>query len=189
MVLGYGAVGQHVARVLGAMGMGVLATRRGAEDVSTDNGVQIFPADRLRELLPRCTALVVSLPLTDATRGLLGAQELSLLQPDCCIVNVGRAEIIDQDALWAALTAPDSRLSYGADVWWTEPKDAEAASNTAPARHDFGSLDNVVLTPHFAGGIGLGGIEEERADRVCAVLAAIAMGDDSLTPVDLSLGY
>lgn len=187
LVLGYGAVGQHVARVLAAMGMKVMATRRGAEEVSDDNGVQVYPTRQLQELLPRCTALVSCLPLTDATRGLLGSAELALLQADCCVVNVGRAEVIDEDAIWVALTSEEKRVSFGADVWWSEPKESDPAPS--PSRHDFGSLDNVVMTPHLAGGLGLAGMEEDRADTVGTILAAIALEDETLKPLDLSLGY
>jgi len=187
LVLGYGNVGQHVARVLAATGMTVMTTRSSATEVSQDGAVQIFPAEQLAELLPRCTALVITLPLTSATRGMLGAKELALLRKECSIVNIGRAEVIDEDALWAELTSPEKQLGYAADVWWAEPK-ADAQS-TAPSRHDFAGLDNVIMTPHIADGLGLAGMEEARADAVSKVLASVCAGDGSVRPVNPSAGY
>lgn len=206
LILGMGTVGSRIAQVLRALGMRVLATRRTApartdlpmpkrqrnnEKENAEEGIEIYPTEQMMDLLPVCTALVVSLPLTTATRGLLGQKEFALLPPNCCIVNVGRAEIMDEEALWYALNDEKQRLAFAADVWWQEPQQGGEVQGleVSPSRFPFGTLDNVVLSPHHAGGIGLDGIEEERAVVVGELLAGLAKQGRAPTPVDLDVGY
>jgi len=201
LILGYGSVGSRVARVLGALGMRVLATKRGTtrKEVVIDcdpakkrrmqDDVNIYAADQVKELLPVCSVLVVSLPLTSSTRGLLGNEELALLPRGCCIVNVGRAEIIDEDALWLALNDQERGLSFASDVWWQEPLPGDDGIKVDPSRYPFVTLDKVVLSPHHAGGIGLDGIEEERAAVLAELLAGLVKVGPLPTPVNLEVGY
>ena len=64
-------------------------------------------------------AVVIAAPLTPETEGLLGAAELAACRDGCDIVNVGRAEIVDEHAMWREVSS--GRLSYASDVWWREP--------------------------------------------------------------------
>lgn len=210
LILGLGTVGRRIARVLIALGMRVLATRWGAsrqaitsappsakkqcvdgdaQFAMTEEGVEVYAADQIKELLPLCSALVVSLPLTNSTRGLLGRDKLAMLRPGCCIVNVGRAEVIDEDALWHALTDGNRSLAFASDVWWQEPLPEQDSLDFKPSRYPFGTLDNTVLSPHHAGGVGLEGIEEERADALAELLSGLTNMSPAPTPVDLEIGY
>ena len=119
-ILGYGRIGQALARRARAFDMNVCAIRRdvsrsGAEGLSFLGG----PAD-LDEVLRRSDYLAVTLSLNDQTRGLLGARELGLMKPSAVLVNVARAEIVDEDALYRALE--ERRLAGAAlDVWYRYP--------------------------------------------------------------------
>ena len=148
LVVGFGEIGKIVARVCSALGMTVLTMRRSATEKSkTPEGYELHPPgkDSLHALLPRATHLMITCPLTDETRGLIGAEELALLPDLAVVVNVGRAEVVDEDAMWAALQQPVdgggcSRVAYGSDVWWAEglptaavKRGATVLSNVAPS--------------------------------------------------------
>ena len=131
-IVGLGAIGSAVARRARGFGMRVLATPRGR----AETGVERLP---LEELLPLADALTLHCPLTDATRGLIGARELALLRPGAVLVNTARGAVVDEAALVAALV--EGRLAgAGLDVFAREPH--------VPAT--LRALSNVVLTPHVA---------------------------------------
>ena len=138
LVVGLGAIGLDVARLAGAFGMRVIGVKRTPEPVE---GVdEVGPPDRLAELAARADALVVTLPGTDATRGLVDAEVLGALRPGGVVVNVGRGPVIDEAALIEALR--DGRLAGAClDVFEQEP---------LPADSPLWTLDNVILCQHVA---------------------------------------
>jgi len=150
LILGYGAIGQRVARACYALGMDVLATKRSATAVSTDPFAEIHPASSLPDLLPRTHSLIICLPLTPETEGLIGKAELAALQPHAILVNVGRGPIVDEHALYDALV--DGTLhGAGLDVWFNYPPDETARAHTPAANVPLHELDNIVMSPHRAG--------------------------------------
>ena len=182
LVLGYGEIGKRVAAACRALGMQVAGVRRATECTRDE----IHPPDALHELLLRAQAVVVCLPLTAQTEGMLGARELALLPEGALLVNIGRAAIVDEDALYEALTS--GRLgAAGLDVWYDYPPDEAARAHTPPSRHPFGELDNVVLSPHR------GGLCKEtealRAAALAELLLAAADGAPLSGRVDLDAGY
>jgi len=185
LILGYGAVGGRVAKLCRGLGMYILATRRSV--VKSSNGV-IHPAGALPELLPRADVLIITLPLTEETRGLLGKQELALLPPSAILVNVGRAPVVDEIALYTALR--DGGLRAAAlDVWYAYPEDVPSRSDTPPSSFPFEDLDNVVMSPHRAGAGGSDKIERRRMTALAALLNAAASGDPLPNQVDVRAGY
>ncbi|WP_410614000.1 2-hydroxyacid dehydrogenase [Amycolatopsis sp. lyj-109] len=136
LLVGYGSIGQAIERQLVAAEAVVtrVASRpRPAEDV---HGVAELPA-----LLPEADIVVLILPDTPATRGLIGPAELAALPGDALVVNVGRGTAIDTDALLAETGT--GRLRAGLDVVDPEP---------LPADHPLWTTPGVVITPHIAGG-------------------------------------
>jgi phosphoglycerate dehydrogenase-like enzyme len=103
-ILGYGRIGQCVARRALAFDMTVCAIRQGRSARAESDGLAFLggPQD-LDEILGRADYLAITLPLTPSTRGLLGKRELGLMKPTAVLVNVARAEIVDEDALYDAL--------------------------------------------------------------------------------------
>ena len=151
-IIGLGSIGLDVCDRAKGFGMRVLANvRHPKPELAERHG---FEYVSLEAIYREADILVLSCPLTDETRGMIGRKELNLLKPDAVLINSARGPIVDEDALFEALKS--GRL-FGAalDVFDQEPL----------TESRFFALDNVLLTPHLAG----------RADRQiedCAVKAA-----------------
>lgn len=143
-VLGYGATGRAVGRRAAALGMRVWATRRSPSDDPPDEVERMLGADGTAEVLEEADALVLTLPGTPETRGLIGAPELERMKEDAVLVNVGRGELVDEDALAAALRDGEIR-GAGLDVFREEPLPPESL---------LWALENVLITPHVSGQSG-----------------------------------
>jgi phosphoglycerate dehydrogenase-like enzyme len=144
-ILGYGHIGQCVARRARAFDMEVLAIRR--DTTQPDPHAVVRGPDALHDVLARADYLLITLPLTAETRGLIGERELKAMKPGAILVNVARADIVDEDALYQALA--ERRITAAAlDVWYRYPTGPGPA---LPARRPFHELPNVLLTPHVSG--------------------------------------
>lgn len=174
LILGYGAIGQRVARGCLGLGMRVHVIRQRQTTVETSEGITWYPRDQLATVLPHAAVLILCLPLTPATRRMLGAAELRLLPRGAILVNVSRAEIVDEAALYHALR--DGMLhSAGLDVWYANPGTPEEGRGTPPAHHPFHTLDNVVMSPHRAGHAAE--IEHQRMIHLARMLNGGARGE------------
>ncbi len=190
LVLGLGAIGRRVARACNALGMTVLATRRSvaSDALTTDDpdADELHPTSALPALLPRANALLICLPETPATIGLIGESALMALQRPSVLVNVGRAAIVNEPALYAALY--DHTLSAaGLDVWYHYPESTDGRRDTAPSDHPFHALDNVVMSPHRGGLTDR--TEPLRASHLAALLNQAYRGEPMHNRVDLDAGY
>jgi phosphoglycerate dehydrogenase-like enzyme len=186
LVLGYGTIGREVARLCRALGMQVLATRRIAAQAPSDDVDEVHAPDALHRLLPRAHVVIICLPHTSETTGLVGERELSLLPPRAILVNVGRGPIVDERALYQALRT-GALHAAGLDVWYNYPTDEATRSHTPPSSFPFHALDNVVMSPHRAGHVGP--TEQLRMEHVAASLNAAARGEEIPHRVDLDAGY
>ncbi|MGW7680912.1 2-hydroxyacid dehydrogenase [Kribbella sp. NPDC054772] len=144
--LGFGHIGRATWRVLRAFGARAqVVTASGKADADDLNWAG--DTTRLPRLLEESDALVVSAPLTESTRGIIGTPELQLLGNHAVLINVARGPLVQEDALYDALR---DKVIHGAalDVWYSYPSDGDRG---APANRPFGELDNVLLTPHLSG--------------------------------------
>ncbi len=143
-ILGFGGIGQATARLMRAFGARIHAvnssgrSREPAEFTGT-------LAD-LDQVLAAADVLVISLPLTNATRDLLGARELGLMKPDAILVNVGRAAIVNEQALYEHLRSHPG-FCAGIDAWWQEPGPGADFRTNYP----FFELPNLLGSPHNSG--------------------------------------
>lgn len=186
LILGYGAIGQCVGRACRGLGMRVLAVRRNVVVPSDGVAEQIHPPEALPSLLPQADALLICLPLTPETTGLIGEGELALLPAGAILVNVGRGPIVEEGALYRALRE-GTLYAAGLDVWYNYPEDEDARSHTPPSVYPFHELDNAVMSPHRAGGSRE--TETWRMKRLAVLLNAAARGQEMPNRVDLQAGY
>jgi phosphoglycerate dehydrogenase-like enzyme len=133
-----GKIGNQIARYGTAFEMPVLAWSPNLTDEKCRSaGVERAPS--LDALLQRSDIVTLHVTLSDSSRGMIGARELSLLKPTALLVNTSRGPLVDELALVKALT--EHRIAgAGLDVYDTEP---------LPAGHPFRTLPNVVATPHI----------------------------------------
>jgi phosphoglycerate dehydrogenase-like enzyme len=186
LVLGYGAIGKRVARACLGLGMRVKALRRDFDERESDSGVEVHPSHDLHQLLQETEVLIVCLPLTSETDGLIDKRALDLLPERAILVNVARGPIVNESALFQALR--DGRLyAAGLDVWYNYPEDESIRSKTAPSQYSFHELDNVVMSPHRAGGAI--DLEFGRMDALAELLNAAARDEPMPNRVDITLGY
>ena len=173
-ILGYGRIGQALARRARAFDMEVWAIRREVARSDSEGLAFLGGPDALGEVVRRADYLAVTLSLTDATRGILGERELRMMKPTAVLINVARAEIVDEDALYRALV--DKRIAGAAlDVWYRYPKDA---GPTPPAHRPFHELVNVLMTPHVSGWTE--GMLEARAKLIAENIQRTARGEPPL---------
>ncbi len=188
LILGYGAIGRKAASMLHALNFTVLATRNSISEPVEEDGIQIYPSDQLASLLPKVDALILALPLTDATRGIVGSAEIAALPDSAILVNVGRGHLIDEEALFDALKNGDLHAA-ALDVWYQYPKDEPRRATTHPANLPFYELDNVIMTPHASSALA----DEEdlylRMDDLANMLNEVARGNAMPNRVDLERGY
>jgi len=176
-IVGYGRIGQGVARRARGFDMEILAIRRDVWRSADDELELLGGLDVLDEVLQRSDYVVLTLPLTPATRGLIGEAQLRAMKPRAVLVNVSRAEIVDEQALYHALA--ERRLAGAAlDVWYRYPTDA---APTLPARQPFHELDNVLMTPHVSGWTE--GMLEARATLIAENIARVARGEPPVNQV------
>lgn len=147
-IVGFGAIGQQLARRVRAFDCRVIAvTRTGEAHALADNSL---PIDRLDEALAAADAVALTLPLTPATRGLVNSARLARCGRRPVLVNVSRGAIIDTAALVEALHSGQI-AGAGLDVTDPEP---------LPANHPLWTAPNVVITPHVAAGGGYAPLAE-----------------------------
>jgi phosphoglycerate dehydrogenase-like enzyme len=173
-LVGFGGIGQRVARLAQAFDMRVVAMRR-SNTPSENPGVQLV--GRIEEMLPDVDHLVLCVPATSTTVNILNEETLALAKPGLHLVNIARGSLIDQDALRVALD--DGRIARASlDVCVPEP---------LPAGHWLYSHEKVLLTPHasWTGIPFLTGAMELFVSNLRRYLR----GEQLVGVVDLELGY
>jgi phosphoglycerate dehydrogenase-like enzyme len=137
-VVGFGPIGQEIVRLATAFRMDPIVVRRSSRG---DEPCPVRTLDEIEEVVRDVDAVVVALPLTPETRGLISADVLAAMRPNSVFVNIGRGELVDQAALTDALAS--GRLAgAGLDVFDPEP---------LPPDDPLWDLPNVIISPHMSG--------------------------------------
>jgi phosphoglycerate dehydrogenase-like enzyme len=180
VILGYGNIGQELARICKCLGMRVIGVRRRPAG-HDEYAERVVGLSELKEVVGFADYLVVILPLTPETRGVVGRHVLKAMKPTAYLVNVGRGAVVDEEALYEALTK-GWIAGAALDVWWSYPPDPRA-----PSKLGVHKLPNVVATPHKAGWT-------REARRRCLEFAAenvarYLKGEEPLNVVDYDNPY
>ena len=146
-ILGFGHIGEALARRAKAFDMRVCAIRR-QPHTETPEGVSFIGGpERLEDVMREADFLAITLSLSPETRGLIDARRLTLMKPGAFLINVARAEIVDEAALYRTLAS--GRIAGAAlDVWYRYPTGADSALSSTQPFHELG---NVLMTPHVSG--------------------------------------
>ena len=140
-LVGMGSIGRSVAKHAAALGMQVITAREHPENQKPEFVHEVLPSSRLDELLARSDYVVLAVPVTPATQGMIGRPQLAQMKPDASLINVGRGALIDEPALIEVLR--ERKIGCAAlDVFEREP---------LPADSPLWDLENLLITPHTAG--------------------------------------
>lgn len=146
-LLGYGHIGKALARRAKAFNMEVHVANR--SHVMPDEHVDYYyPLSELDTFFGTVDVLVVALPLTEATAGLVDKNAFAAMRPDSLIINVGRGPVIEENALYEALKAKEIGGAV-IDTWYIYPQGKNNAPY--PGRLPFHKLNNIIITPHMSG--------------------------------------
>jgi len=181
-IIGYGRIGRELARMCKCLGMRVLAVRRRPPKEGRDEYAEFVGGlEDMKYVLSSSDYVVIALPLTPETEGLIGEDELRAMKRSAYLINVGRGRVIREEALYRALK--EGWIAGAAiDVWWEYPPSPGALSRLGVHK-----LENVVATPHKAGWT-------RRARMRCLEFAAenvrkYLLGERPLNLVDYSTRY
>jgi phosphoglycerate dehydrogenase-like enzyme len=171
LILGYGAIGQAIGRMLGGFGVEVVP-------VTSRGGKGTLSPDAWRGQLGRFDWIVLAVPGTPETKGMIGRRELDVMKSDAVLVNFARADCLDQAALAEALR--DKRLA-AAMLDLTDPE-------PLPPDHPLWALDNAHITMHLSG-IPTPASQARAAERFLANCDRFRAGEPLEAEVDLARGY
>ena len=176
-ILGFGHIGQALASRAAAFDMRVCAVRRSARQEAVEGVACVAGPERVDEVLQQADYVAITLPLSSETRGLVDARRLGLMRPTAFLINVGRAEICNEAALYQALAS--GRIAGAAlDVWYRYP---DSAAPTPPAAQPFHELRNVIMTPHVSGWTE--GMLAARASLIAENIARTVRGEAPLNAI------
>ena len=176
-IVGFGAIGREAARLARGIGMTILAVRRRPDAGDNEPAHEVFPPERLQEMLARCDYIVVAAALTNETRGLIGEAELAAMKRTAVLMNVGRGPVIVESALIRALRQ-DLLRGAALDVFDREP---------LPEGHPFYQMENVLLSPHT--GDHTAGWVELAMDVFFENFEHFTKGEPLMNLVDKAAGY
>jgi phosphoglycerate dehydrogenase-like enzyme len=165
-----GALSWNLLRTIGCTGIAV--TGSGRVDAASHGLAWAGDITRLEQLLDESDVVVVSAPLNDRTRGMIGAAHLRALGPEGALINVGRGPLVDEAALYEALRDGVIRAA-AIDVWYRYP--AARGTSAAPGNLPFADLPNVLMTPHSSGITSA--TFTGRSDDIAANIGRLARGE------------
>ena len=149
LIVGFGRIGQAVAVRAQAFGMKVIAISSRARDGKLEGPCnEAYSAAQINEMLPRADYVVLSCPLNEDTRGSFGAEQFQAMGEDAVLINIARAAVVDEQALYRALVDKQIAKAF-LDVWYSYP--AGSSDSVAPAKHPFEELPNAFCTAHISG--------------------------------------
>lgn len=185
LIIGLGHIGADIAKRLKSFEVTITAVTRSGTSSNDDFVDQVVSIDELQSHVKDADFVILSLPLTDESTGLVNRDFLSWMKPTSILVNISRAQIIDELALYDALK--EKRIhGAGIDVWWRYPTKWRGTA-IPPADVPFHELDNIVISPHRAA-------YSEHIERELYLFAAenilrFIRGETPQNRIDVERGY
>lgn len=189
-IIGYGSIGRQVARLMVPFGATVLASKRdvmhpedrgyakdGMGDPQGDFFDRLYPPEALHSMISECDFVVLTLPLTEDTYHIIDEEAFKVMKPSAYLVNVGRGELIDQQALVDALQSKQI-AGTALDVFEEEPLSLESP---------LWEMENVIISPHIAGISRY--LESERVSLFIENINRYISESPLYNQIDMSRGY
>jgi phosphoglycerate dehydrogenase-like enzyme len=186
LIVGLGNVGRAIAKRLQSFDVEITAVTRTGESDSEHLVHKLASVDQIEDIVRQADFVILSLPLTDESEGLVDEEFLSWMKPASILVNVSRGPIIKESALYHALQ--DNKIAGAAlDVWWEYPKEWGGTGKLPSEEYAFHKMKNVVLSPHRAGYSEH--IHEEQLRFVGENILRFIRGEEPKNQVDPERGY
>ncbi len=184
-IIGYGAIGSKVARMMKrGFEMQILGIKRNPTAVLPEDVVFMGTLNDLDYVLTNSDYILIALPLTPETKGLIQERELTLLKPNVVLVNIGRGEVINEQDLYEFIKK--SKLAtVGSDVWYNYPKNKKKP--VVQQNYPFEELPYVILSPHSA--FKVESREIPFAKDTVSNLNAIYNGEEPINQIKLENEY
>ncbi|MCG2762195.1 MAG: reverse transcriptase-like protein [Candidatus Atribacteria bacterium] len=185
-IVGLGSIGWEIAKIGHTLGMKVFALKRKIEekDLKKKNILEFLGEKKdLEKVIKESNFIVVAVPLTKETKGLIRKKELKLMKGKY-LINISRGVVIDEEALFKSLK--EGNLTGAAiDTWYQYPSPEQR--EVLPSKYDFNKLDNVVMSPHTAGYTDRA--LEENIKSVFDNIVKIYYGEEPESRIDPELEY
>jgi phosphoglycerate dehydrogenase-like enzyme len=149
LIIGLGNIGSEIARRLKGFDVTIHAATRSGMSKHADLAEKLVKIDEVKHIVEQADFIILSLPLTPDSKGLVNEAFISLMKSNSILVNISRGPIIEEEALFTALRENKIR-GAGLDVWWRYPTKWRGKGNP-PTDMPFQDLDNLVASPHRAG--------------------------------------
>jgi phosphoglycerate dehydrogenase-like enzyme len=181
-VLGFGNIGSRIGKLIAAFGARVIAV----DDYAHTSEIvsEVYKNDEIMIAVSKADVVICTLPLTDFTRDIIGEKMFDHMKDGVVFVNMSRAAVVDEDAVWNALKT-GKIAAFGSDVWWNAPRRGESQSYPS-IKHEFWTLENVIMSPHRAGFIE-GSLPH--LDGAIENIIALTKGQKLMGIVDTKKGY
>ncbi len=184
LLCGYGTIARYVELFLKPFNMKVGKIKR--RNINPNNNE--YPLSELRSIIGNYDIIVNLLPSTSETKGCFDSTVFQAMKSTAIYINTGRADTAVEEALFEVLTERDIG-GAAQDVWYNYPKTAEERTNCPPTNLPFNTLDNFIMSPHRAGGLGMPENEQYRVDEIIKAIERISSGNCTLNEINLTAGY
>lgn len=181
-MLGYGNIGSRISKILAAFGSTIITVDNNAKEDCLVK--EVFNSNQLINAVKKADVIVCTLPLTPDTEGIINKNLFECMKDGTILVNLSRADIVDEDDVWNALK--NGKLgAFGSDVWWNPPKRGDSQSFPSK-KHEFWKLENVLMSPHRAGFIEN---SLPHLDGAIDNIISLFKGEELTGIVDVNKGY
>ncbi len=186
LIIGLGHIGSEIAKRLRAFNMTLYAATRSGTSEHASLVDRVLCIDDIEPSLREADFVILSLPLTRDSAGLVNKDFLSMMKSTSIIVNISRGAIVDESALYEALKN-GTIAAAGLDVWWDYPATWGGSGKLPSEKYPYHELDNVVISPHRAAYSE--NIVRDQLQFVGENILRFIQGEQPLNQVDMHRGY